>query len=93
MLHLRDAYWVNLSKGGGKDWVFQGLAGLLRWISQGRSPRESRGAALPARGKPCPSQPFYFTCLALLNPYWPSWIRIGPPESVLALLKCIEGEF
>ena len=25
--------------------------------------------------------------LALLNPYWPSWTRIGPPESVLALLN------
>ena len=32
--------WVNLSKRVGKDGVFQGLAGLLRWISRGRSPRE-----------------------------------------------------
>ena len=36
--------WVNLSKRGGKDGVFQGLAGLLRGIS--------RGAALPARESP-----------------------------------------
>ena len=34
------SYRVNLSKRGGKDWVFQGLAGLL----QGKS----REAALPA---------------------------------------------
>ena len=27
--------WVNLIKRGGMDWVFQGLAGLLRGISQG----------------------------------------------------------
>ena len=32
--------WVNLSKRGGKDGVSRGLAGLLRGISQGRSPRE-----------------------------------------------------
>ena len=27
--------WVNLSKRGGKDGVFQGLAGLLQGISRG----------------------------------------------------------
>ena len=32
--------WVNLSKRGGKDVVFLGLAGLLQGISQERSPRE-----------------------------------------------------
>ena len=36
--------WVNPSKRGGMDGVFQGLAGLLQGISQ--------GAALPARGNP-----------------------------------------
>ena len=43
--------WVNLSKRGGMDGVFQGLAGLLRGIS--------RGAALPAQGKPRPFRLFY----------------------------------
>ena len=33
-------YWVNPSKRGGVDGVFRGLAGLLRGISGGRSPRE-----------------------------------------------------
>ena len=28
-------YWVNPSKRGGMDWVFRGLAGLLRGISRG----------------------------------------------------------
>ena len=32
--------WVNPSKRGGMNGVFQGLAGLLRGISRGRSPRE-----------------------------------------------------
>ena len=32
--------WVNPIKRGGMDGVFQGLAGLLRGISRGRSPRE-----------------------------------------------------
>ena len=32
--------WVNLSKRGEKNRVFQGLAGLLRGISRGQSPRE-----------------------------------------------------
>ena len=43
--------WVTPSKRGGMDGVFRGLAGLLRGKSQ--------GAALPARGKPRPSQLFY----------------------------------
>ena len=33
-------YWVNLSKRGGNDGVFLGLAGLHRGISRGQSPRE-----------------------------------------------------
>ena len=32
--------WVNPSKRGGMDGVFRGLAGLLRGISRGGSPRE-----------------------------------------------------
>ena len=32
--------WVNPSKRGGMDGVFQGLAGLLQGISRGGSPRE-----------------------------------------------------
>ena len=83
------SYWINLSKRGEKDGVFQALAGLLR------------GAARPDQGKPCPSRLFYSdfhsfydrsphwhwflksieaSVLVLLNPYWPSWICIGPPE-------------
>ena len=48
-------YWVNLSKRGGKDGVFQGLAGLLR------------GAALPAQGKPRPSRLFYSDLHSISN--------------------------
>ena len=46
VLHLNlgfdwgKTYWVNLGKRGGKDRVFQGLAGLLQEISRGQSPRE-----------------------------------------------------
>ena len=41
------------------DGVFQGLAGLLRGISEGEARGKSRGAALPARGK----TPFILTLL------------------------------
>ena len=58
--------WVNLSKRGGKDGVFRGLAGLLRGISQGRSPREIPKSS-PASPRKTPSFPtlllrftFYF---------------------------------
>ena len=42
--------WVNVSERGGKDRVFQGLAGLLRGISRGRGVAQgkSQGATLPA---------------------------------------------
>ena len=36
----REVYWVNPSKRGGMDGVFQRLAGLLRGISRGGSPGE-----------------------------------------------------
>ena len=51
--------WVNLSKRGGKDGVFQGLEGLLWGISQGEAREKSRGAALPARGNPVLPNSFY----------------------------------
>ena len=38
--HSATIKWVNPSKRGGMDGVFRGLAGLLRGISRGRSPRE-----------------------------------------------------
>ena len=47
--------WTNLSKRGGMDRVFQGLAGLLQGISR----EKWRGKALPAEGKPCPTRLFY----------------------------------
>ena len=47
--------WVNPSKRGGTDRVFQGLAGLVWRISWVKS----LGPALPARGKSSPSQVFY----------------------------------
>ena len=43
-------HWVNLSKRGGKDGVFQGLAGLRGKL---------RGAAINARGKPSPSKLYF----------------------------------
>ena len=89
---------VNLSKRGGKDGVFRGLAGLLRGISRGRSPREIPRFRIGPPKCTDGSVLAFLKCtdgsvLAFLNPYGPSWIRIGPPESVLALLKCIGGEF
>ena len=47
--------WDNLSKRGWKDRAFQALGGLLR------------GAALPARGKPRPSQLFYLDLHSIFN--------------------------
>ena len=58
--------WVNLSKRGGMDGVFRGLAGLLRGISRGQSPREIPRSS-PASPRKTPSFPtlllrftFYF---------------------------------
>ena len=63
---VSSVYCVSLSKRGGKDGVFQGLAGMLRGIS--------RGAALPAQGKPRPSRFFYLDLHSISNRflYWPS---------------------
>ena len=52
-------YRVNLSKRGGKDGVFRG-------ISEGEAQGKFWGAALPARGKPRPSD--YFTQIYILFP-------------------------
>ena len=58
--------WVNLSKRGGKDGVFRGLAGLHWGISRGQSPREIPRSS-PASPRKTPSFPtlllrftFYF---------------------------------
>ena len=53
---LGQTYWVNLSKTGGKDGVFRGLAGLLRGIPRGRSPREILRSS-PASPRKTPSIP------------------------------------
>ena len=51
-----EIYWVNPSKIGGMDEVFRGLAGLLRGISQGQSPREIPRSS-PAGLRKTPSIP------------------------------------
>ena len=56
--------WDNLSKIGGIDGVFLGLAGLLQRTFQGKARGNSRGTALPARGKPRPFRLFY-SCFTL----------------------------
>ena len=61
--HTMAVYWVNLSKRGGKDGVFQGLAGLLRGISRGRSLREipRSSPASPRKTPSCPTLLLRFT--------------------------------
>ena len=51
---VRD--WVNPSKKGGMDGVFQGLAGLLRGISRGQDLREIPRSS-PASPRKAPSIP------------------------------------
>ena len=112
LIRVKEEGWTGFSKG----WQ-----GCSEGFSEGEARGKSRGAALPARGKPHPSRLFYSdlhsisnrffeisvlaflkcmdgsvlaflksidgSVLALLNPYRPSRIRIGLPESVLALLN------
>ena len=59
--------WVNLSKGGGNDRVFPGLAGLLQGIFRGQSPR----------GNPNPVLPDSFTQIYIL---FLIGFRIGSPK-------------
>ena len=76
LLDIRShEYWVNLSKRGGKDRVFRGLAGLLRGISRGRSPREIPRSSLPARGKLHPYRLFTHIYILFLIGF-----RIGPSK-------------
>ena len=60
--------WVNPSKRGGMDGVFQGLAGLLRGISRGQNPRdiprakpEGNREELPCQPEENPILPDFFT--------------------------------
>ena len=52
---LFEIEWVNLSKRGGKDEVFQGLAGLLWGISRGRA-QAALSLEIQNYFKPQPSQ-------------------------------------
>ena len=54
--HSIISYWVNPTKRGGMDGVFRELAGLLRGISRGRSPREIPRSS-PASPRKIPSIP------------------------------------
>ena len=47
---IERADWVNTSKRGEKNGVFQGLAWLLRGISRGQSPREIMRSSPPSQG-------------------------------------------
>ena len=62
-LFLNRLEWVNPSKRGGMDGVFRGLAGLLRGISRGRSPREipRSSPASPRKARAFPTLLFRFT--------------------------------
>ena len=75
-------YWVNLSKRGGKNGVFQGLAGLLRGISRERSLREIPRSSLASPRKTRPSWLFYSDLHSISNRFF--------DISVLAFLKCMD---
>ena len=71
---LLGVYWVNLSKRGGKDGIFWGLAGLLWGISRRRSPREIPRSS-PASPRKTPSFPtlllrFTFYFQHVFSKYW-----------------------
>ena len=61
------AGWVNLNKRGGMNGVFRGLAGLLRWISQGQSPREIPRSSPASPRKHRPSRLFYSDLHSISN--------------------------
>ena len=54
-------YWVNPSKRGGMDGVFQGMTGLLIGISGGQRPRE-----IPRSSPANPVHPDSFTRIYIL---------------------------
>ena len=89
----RGVYWVNLRKRGGKDRAFRGLAGLLWEISWEQSLGEISTPALPTRGKPRPSWPFYSDLNFISNRFPYSVLAFLKSEygSVLALLKSIDS--
>ena len=64
---VNSSDWLNLSKRGGKEVVFRGLAGLLRGISQGYSARDVLRSS-PASLRKTPS----------FSTYLP--FRISPPK-------------
>ena len=90
---LQIMYWINLSKRGGKDRVFQGLAGLLWGIPEELNCQAKENSVLPD---------------SFIRIYILFWIGfcIGPPKIhrrfgiglpksidgyVFALLNCIDG--
>ena len=79
MLYISQScpYWVYVSKRGGKDGVFLGLAGLPRGSSRGRSLREILRSS-PASLRKTPS--------VLALPKIHRRFRIGPPQVSLNLL-------
>ena len=95
-IQLRKNYlvfreWVNLSKRGGKDGVFQGLAGLLRGISRGRSPRE-----IPRSSPASPRKTLSFlTLFSQIYILFLIGFRMGPPKMHrrfrIGLPKCTDG--
>ena len=73
--------WVNLSKGGGNDRVFPGLAGLLQGIFRGQSPR----------GNPNPVLPDSFTQIYILFLIGLMGLLKCINCSVMAFLKSTDG--
>ena len=79
---------VNLSKRGGKDGVFRGLAGLLRGISQGLLRGISRGRRpreIPRSSRASSRKTLSFQTLLLRFTFYFQQV------SVLALLKFTDG--